>query len=128
MTSGRITKWHVTEGAAVSMYDVLMTVETESLVEEAFKVDQFAGTVALLVESQEEGFVAGLLAAEGDEVPVGRPVAVLCERLEELAAVREAVGSGELLRGVDSVYESAPMRLLEWQSYLAQGPKSSGCL
>lgn len=44
--------------------------------------------VSLLVESQEEAHVAGLLVAEGEEVEVGRPIAVLCEDPEDAAAVR----------------------------------------
>ncbi|EFJ52883.1 hypothetical protein VOLCADRAFT_86312 [Volvox carteri f. nagariensis] len=91
MTSGRIAKWHVEEGASVNTYDVLLTVETETLVEEAYRLDQFAGKVALLVESQEEGFVARLLAAEGEEVPVGKPIALLCEREDEVPAARASI-------------------------------------
>ncbi|KAG2432386.1 hypothetical protein HYH02_012958 [Chlamydomonas schloesseri] len=117
MTHGRIAKWHVGDGAGgvgdagshsppgsgqggsggpqpgprpsrVSEYDILLTVDTDSLVEEAYRLDQFAGTVSLLVESQEEAHVAALLAAEGEEVEVGRPIAVLCEDPGDAAAVR----------------------------------------
>ncbi|GFR42347.1 hypothetical protein Agub_g3040, partial [Astrephomene gubernaculifera] len=89
MTHGRIARWHVREGDPVAIYDVLLTVETDSLVEEAYRLDQFAGTVSLLVESQEEAVVARLLAQEGELLPVGRPIAVLCERPEDVPALRE---------------------------------------
>ena len=36
----------------MSTYDVLMEVETETLTEDAYKVDEFAGNVTLLVEAQ----------------------------------------------------------------------------
>ena len=39
-------------GDEVSTYDVLMEVETETLTEDAYKVDEFAGNVTLLVEAQ----------------------------------------------------------------------------
>lgn len=39
-------------GEEVEEYDVLMEIETESLTEEAYKVDEFAGKVTLLVEAQ----------------------------------------------------------------------------
>eukprot|EP00198_Chlamydomonas_reinhardtii_P008649 XP_001697986.1 predicted protein [Chlamydomonas reinhardtii] len=106
MTHGRIAKWHVGDSDSgsgadpgrpthVSEYDILLTVDTDSLVEEAYRLDQFAGTVSLLVESQEEAHVAGLLVAEGEEVEVGRPIAVLCEDPEDAAAVRSAAAIAE---------------------------------
>lgn len=130
MTSGRIARWHVAEGHKVNIYDVLMTVETDSLVDEAYKVDQFAGTVRLLVESQEEGHLARQLVGEGAEVPVGTPVALLCEEQEQVEQLRRLPAP----RG--NVYDdraaagkaggAAGMRQLEWQSYLAEGDKKSG--
>lgn len=33
-------------------YDVLMEIDTETLTEDAYKVDEFAGKVTLLVEAQ----------------------------------------------------------------------------
>ena len=39
-------------GEEVEEYDVLMEVDTETLTEEAYKVDEFAGKVTLLVEAQ----------------------------------------------------------------------------
>ncbi|KAG2502228.1 hypothetical protein HYH03_000714 [Edaphochlamys debaryana] len=104
MTSGRIERWHVREGDVVKEYDVVLTVATETLVEEAYRLDQFKGTVSLLVESQEEGVVARLMAAEGEEVPVGRPIMLLAEGSEaEAEAVREA--APRLLAGLEDVYE-----------------------
>ncbi|GLC33451.1 hypothetical protein PLESTM_000072600 [Pleodorina starrii] len=104
MTHGRVLKWHVSEGSPVAVYDVIATVETETLVEEAYRLDQFAGKVSLLVESQEEGFVARLLAAEGEEVPVGRPIALLCEDADEVQAV--SGGADCWLQRVRDVYSS----------------------
>ncbi|KAG2439623.1 hypothetical protein HXX76_004975 [Chlamydomonas incerta] len=122
MTHGRIAKWHVGDSSSdsdgdsgrggrphVSEYDILLTVDTDSLVEAAYRLDQFAGTVSLLVESQEDAHVAALLAAEGEEVEVGRPIAVLCEDPEDAAAhkqqpqrqYRKTWGPGAQIRGRD---------------------------
>lgn len=93
-------------------------------------MDQFAGTVRLLVESQEEGHLARQLVGEGAEVPVGTPVALLCEEQEQVEQLRRLPAP----RG--NVYDdraaagkaggAAGMRQLEWQSYLAEGDKKSG--
>jgi hypothetical protein len=84
--------------------------------------------VRLLVESQEEGFVARRLGGEGEEVPVGRPIALLCEREEDISAVQENADRIAKMEDVYSASHTPRLRLLEWQSYLAQGPPSSGCL
>jgi len=39
-------------GDELAEYDVLMEIDTETLTEDAYKVDEFAGKVTLLVEAQ----------------------------------------------------------------------------
>lgn len=56
MTHGRVLKWHVTEGSSIAEYDVILTVETDTLVEEAYRVDQFAGKVSYLRRNNTHNF------------------------------------------------------------------------
>ena len=51
-------------------YDVIMTVSTSSLTEDAYKVGNFAGDVELLIEVQEDGVMGPQLVAEGTTLPV----------------------------------------------------------
>lgn len=132
MQSGRITKWLKSPGDLVSIYDLIAEVTTDSLVEEAYKVDDFAGSVTLLLESQEEAYLAAVLVPEGQEVLIGTPVAVLCEDESDVSAAADAA---QQLQGLN-VYEEAAMQqqegrglklqLLEWQSYLKESGKDAG--
>eukprot|EP00798_Chlamydomonas_sp_ICE-L_P014121 gene14121-20075_t len=58
---GSLVKWLKKKGDPVALYDIICEVETDELVEEVFKVGDFAGNVTLLVESQEEGILADIL-------------------------------------------------------------------
>lgn len=108
-----------------------------------------AGAVTLLLESQEEAYLAAVLVPEGKEVPIGAPVAVLCEDEGDVSAASDA--AQRLARaGLSNVYNEAAMQrqqqqeaargfslqLLEWQSYLKESSKepdsssssSCGCM
>lgn len=107
-----------------------------------------AGAVTLLLESQEEAYLAAVLVPEGKEVPIGAPVAVLCEEERDISAAADA--AQRLARaGLSNVYDEAAvqrqqqqeeargfsLQLLEWQSYLkelSKEPNSSssscGCM
>lgn len=43
MVSGKVKRWLKQEGEQCAMYDLLLEVETETLVEEAYRLDDFAG-------------------------------------------------------------------------------------
>lgn len=43
MAAGRVARWLVKEGDPVRQYDLLCEVATDSLVEEAYRMDDFAG-------------------------------------------------------------------------------------
>lgn len=137
MTSGRITKWLKAPGDSVSIYDIVAEVTTDNLVEEAYRLDDFAGSVTLLIESQEEARLAAVLVPEGQEVPIGTPIAVLCEDEDAAAAAADAA---QQVAGMN-VYDEEQMQqkqrqgwqLLEWQSYLKESSKDSdgsscGCM
>jgi len=46
-------------------------------VEQAYRLGDFAGSVTLLIESQEDGVLARVLAPEGASLPVGTPIALV---------------------------------------------------
>lgn len=91
MTTGRVQAWLKANGEAVACYEVIAEVASGNLVEAAHRVGRFAGEVPLLLEAQEEGFVARILRPVEKEkekggllLRVGTPIAVLCEEEEEV--------------------------------------------
>ena len=75
MTAGTVTGWLYQEGAEISEGDPIFTVETEKAVND--------------VEAPSDGVLLQIVAAEGSEVPVSGPVAVI-------AAPGEALSDEEL--------------------------------
>jgi pyruvate dehydrogenase E2 component (dihydrolipoamide acetyltransferase) len=61
--TGKVLRWLKAEGETVAKGEPLMEVETDK--------------VTVEVEAPADGTLAGLTAGEGDDVPVGRPVAVI---------------------------------------------------
>jgi pyruvate dehydrogenase E2 component (dihydrolipoamide acetyltransferase) len=78
MESGQIVKWLVKVGDKVKEGDTLAEVQTDKAV--------------MPMESFDEGTVARLDVAEGDEVPVGQRVLVLAKKGEDLKQAAEAAG------------------------------------
>ena len=79
MTEGKISEWLVGVGDKVSSGDMVLVVESD-------KAD-------MDVETYEEGFIAKILVGEGEVAPVGAPVAILCEKAEDIDAAA-AQGAG----------------------------------
>ncbi|GAX84838.1 hypothetical protein CEUSTIGMA_g12259.t1 [Chlamydomonas eustigma] len=136
MTQGKLIKWLKSPGDHIHMYDVLMEVETEELVENVFKVGDFAGEVTLLVESQEEGYLAEILVDAGPSlVPVGRPVAVLVESQEDLLKWQEHLAKRptpglKWQCPTTNVYDDTqpPVAVLPWQSFLKSSTRKVKCM
>jgi pyruvate/2-oxoglutarate dehydrogenase complex dihydrolipoamide acyltransferase (E2) component len=106
-------------------------VSTDTLVEEAYKVDDFAGTVTLLIESQEEGLLTHILVPEGQQVPVGTPIAIINEEAGSASQQQQQQGkaaSQSYTCPSSNVYDSQQpsVRVLEWQSYLKDSSKAPG--
>lgn len=152
MQVGTISRWLKSTGDRVRRYDLLCEVETTQLVEEAYRMGDFAGAVTLLIESQEDGILARRLAPEGASLPVGSPIAVLVEResgaqsdgsepdssdCSDSSAADGAPGAEpsalRRARGYEppttDVYDGGQprVRVLEWQSYLKDSKEPSGC-
>lgn len=67
--SGKLIAWRKKPGDAVAEGDLLFEVETDKSVSE--------------VEAQASGFLTGVTASEGDDVPVGQVIAMITETTDE---------------------------------------------
>lgn len=91
--AGKIVSWLKSPGDAVSKGDALFEVETDKATME--------------VEAQADGFLTGVSAAEGDDVPVGQVIARISDNAEDDAAPEAAEpapapaasGAGDLPEG-----------------------------
>ena len=61
MATGRISRWFVTEGAAVKQGDLLFEIETDK--------------AAMEIDAPADGTVRDIVGKEGVDIPVGSPVA-----------------------------------------------------
>ncbi|KAF5742574.1 hypothetical protein HS088_TW09G00625 [Tripterygium wilfordii] len=81
MSHGNISKWKKKEGDKIQVGDVLCEIETDKATVE--------------FESLEEGFLAKILVPEGSkDVPVGQPIAITVEDLDDIKSIPAPVGSG----------------------------------
>ena len=114
MTHGGIASWKKREGEFVAAGDILAEIQTDKATME--------------MESMEEGFMAKILVAEGTEdIPVGKPVAVLCEEEGDIAAfaafeAKDAVVEGGGPPGADAGAEPA-RAILERPDYRPIGER-----
>ena len=147
---GRITNWLKKEGEAIECYELLLEVTTDTLTEEANKVDKrFTGDVTLVIESHEGGYLAKLLKDEkAGHLPVGTPIAILCEEETEVSSTGAGATSGMsallipipffLLTQIEEVSSMAcpyddlyspeaqkSLRIANWQAYLKDKPGKS---
>ena len=129
MSSGRVVRWHVAPGARLQPGDALCDVATDTLLERDGGGEVHA-EMLLVVELHEEACLAALLhhaSVEEQElarfVPVGSPLALLCEDARDAAALAAAAARG--YSGGD-VSARAPL----WQAHLAGAADASaprGC-
>eukprot|EP00197_Chlamydomonas_leiostraca_P008548 CAMPEP_0202884766 /NCGR_PEP_ID=MMETSP1391-20130828/41319_1 /ASSEMBLY_ACC=CAM_ASM_000867 /TAXON_ID=1034604 /ORGANISM="Chlamydomonas leiostraca, Strain SAG 11-49" /LENGTH=191 /DNA_ID=CAMNT_0049567995 /DNA_START=378 /DNA_END=953 /DNA_ORIENTATION=- len=127
MTCGQLVKWHKAPGDQVRMYDVLYELATEEIAEPEYRVGDFAGNVVMLVEAQEEGWLAARLVQEGQAVvKVGTPVGVVCEDEDQ---AKQLSRQGYKCPTGDVYDEQQPrVNVLTWQSYLKTGKKQVKCM
>jgi len=76
MTVGTVVKWHKQVGDEVSNGDILAEVETDKATME--------------LENFDDGVLLQLLAEEGDEVEIGKPLAVVGEQGEQLPVFEDS--------------------------------------
>lgn len=117
MASGRVVRWHASPGTRLEPGDALCDVATDTLLERDGGGDAGAETV-LVVELHEEAWLAALVhpvSAGGPSdlpVPVGSPLALLCEDARDASTLAAAAARGY---GGGDVSARAPL----WQAHLA---------
>jgi pyruvate dehydrogenase E2 component (dihydrolipoamide acetyltransferase) len=97
MTAGTVTGWLYDEGAEISVGDPIFTVETEKAVND--------------VEAPADGVLVKIVAAQGDEVPVSGPVAII-------AAPGETVTEEKL---ASLIAEASPKKAAAGSTIVAAG-------
>jgi pyruvate dehydrogenase E2 component (dihydrolipoamide acetyltransferase) len=73
MEAGTIASWNKAEGDSLAVGDVLAVVETDK--------------AAMDIETFDKGVLLKLLAAEGDEIPAGFPIAIIGAAGEDVSAL-----------------------------------------
>ncbi|KAM0013430.1 putative dihydrolipoyllysine-residue acetyltransferase [Helianthus debilis subsp. tardiflorus] len=89
MTQGNIAKWRKKEGDKIEVGDIICEIETDK--------------ATLEFESLEEGFLAKILVPDGaKDVPVGQPIAVTVEDLDDIQNIPESVLGGSEVKETKS--------------------------
>ncbi|KAA6426980.1 MAG: hypothetical protein FRX49_03304 [Trebouxia sp. A1-2] len=108
MTEGSLLSWMKQSGDQVEPYDLLFELETESLTEEAYRI-----------ECVEDAFLAKqLVPPSSKSLPVGTPIGLLCEDEEDIQEVAQHQlpdDLNEYNKGDQKSY-----RFATWQSYLKE--------
>ena len=81
MTVGTVVKWFKQVGDEVANGDILAEIETDKATME--------------LENFDDGFILQLLATEGDEVEIGKPLAVIGAKGEEVFVDEETSSNSE---------------------------------
>jgi pyruvate/2-oxoglutarate dehydrogenase complex dihydrolipoamide acyltransferase (E2) component len=98
MLEGTVVKWHTKEGDAVQKYSLIADIRPNELTKVQTSDE---GPPEMEIELQDDVFVAKLFATEGQKVPAGYPVALLCESREDIAEVKNLkVRSGSQLLSI----------------------------
>ena len=130
MTSGKV-RWLKAEGEAYACYDIIAEISTSTLVEEAYREGKFKGEVTLLLEAQEDGYLARIFQHDPtQDMPVGTLVGVLCEEEDELPDA--ALMMREMVSALpDDLYSPEAQQNWRvwggWQAYLKDGGDDGGC-
>src|SRR3954452_3914460 len=74
--TGKVLRWIKSEGDTVTKGEALMEIETDK--------------VTVEIEAPADGTLAGVSAAEGEDIPVGRAIAFVVAAGEELPAAAAA--------------------------------------
>ena len=94
MTVGTVVKWHKQVGDEVSNGDILAEVETDKATME--------------LENFDDGVLLQLLAEEGDEVEIGKPLAVVGEQGEQLPVFEDSPSEPSISRNRRRIQLSKP--------------------
>eukprot|EP00469_Lotharella_globosa_P007362 CAMPEP_0167780132 /NCGR_PEP_ID=MMETSP0111_2-20121227/5186_1 /TAXON_ID=91324 /ORGANISM="Lotharella globosa, Strain CCCM811" /LENGTH=121 /DNA_ID=CAMNT_0007670607 /DNA_START=160 /DNA_END=525 /DNA_ORIENTATION=+ len=81
MDRAKIMRWHVGEGDRIEMTQLLAELEVEGLLADP---EERGRKVSMELESHEEGYMARVLLQEGEIAVPGVPIALMCEKEEDL--------------------------------------------
>lgn len=119
----KVLRWHARVGETLPPYSLLCDVSTSSLVRIPSNelVDE---TTELHLEVQEEVILAKIYVEIGQVVPVGMPLALLCEDLEDVktCSTISASDADTLEQQKNSLVVAAL-----WQAYLINSSTEKGC-
>lgn len=119
MEFGKIEKWYRKGKDKINSYDLVLEVSTNTLTPESTE------TSLMEIEIVEDMYVAKIIRKEGDIVPSGRPIAILCDNEED---IEDPEMSNIIIQEDMDVYHTKYTMAI-WQGYIKSGtkPKCVGC-
>ena len=84
MTTGILKKLYIHPGKQVSSYDLVFDITTKTLLNIPSK-----DAIEMQIEVLEDMYVAKLFEAEGSMVEIGKPIALLCDSINELDQAKD---------------------------------------
>lgn len=84
MTHGTIKKWHVIAGSPLEPYQLIVEIATTSLTMESTEAKE---EDIMEVEILEDMFLVDIIGKEGDTFVPGKPIAILCDDLDDMQVV-----------------------------------------
>ena len=127
MTKGTVVKFLKTPGEPVELYDMLVHVETNELLNEHSHKDEAEASYTMQVETQDEGYWVGGLVAPGGLVAVDSALGIVAEDEEDVDRLHEAFLSPSALSAPhrlvytvsDALADGTAKKVL-WQAYLLE--------
>jgi len=94
METGTLSAWRVKEGEPVNIGDVIAEITTEKITYE--------------LESEAEGVLLKIILAEGEEAPVGEPIAIIGRPEEDISGISITAANGEEVQTVTAAAGMSP--------------------
>jgi hypothetical protein len=128
----RVAKWHRSVGDTVQEEDLIVDIATDTLYGQGLDARKEASEITMLVECHDDGYLARTFVDTTDSagergrssaLPVGVPLAVLCDEEEDVERIRALEGDS---RTVLEALGTSVRRDMAWQAYKKTGG-GSGC-
>jgi len=108
MTSGKLTKWHVSPGNDVAAYDLVLDLSAHGLHDT--DAGNSSAAVDMEIETLDDGTLCSVFHHAGDVVPINMPIAVLCDEPDNVEFAKSL-----LLESHAAELAIAPRAM--WQAY-----------